>query len=90
MFVFISKGLQFYSSLTKNSSHEGLKERFYQKQIVISKTITEQMNTFDYLGCSVSFQNEKDVNAKSTMFLQIVDWSTDYSSLLRSSRTQGK
>jgi hypothetical protein len=35
-------------------------------KMVIDNTILEQVNTFTYLGCDISYQEEKDVHAKIT------------------------
>jgi hypothetical protein len=32
----------------------------------------EQVNTFIYLGCNTSYQEEKDLHFKNTKFLQIL------------------
>jgi len=42
-----------------------------RSKIVINNNIIEQINTFIYLGCCVSYQNEKDVAVKISKFLQI-------------------
>jgi hypothetical protein len=41
-----------------------------RSKIVINNNITEQVNTFSYLGCSISYQHEKDITYKVTKFLQ--------------------
>jgi transposase len=33
---------------------------------------TEQVNTFIYLGCNISYQEEKDIYSKITKFVQIL------------------
>jgi hypothetical protein len=33
--------------------------------------VLEQVNTFTYLGCKISYQKEKDIHSKITKFLQI-------------------
>jgi hypothetical protein len=43
----------------------------FRSQIVINNNNIEQINTFDYLGCSISYNNEKDVTVKISKFLQI-------------------
>jgi hypothetical protein len=43
-----------------------------RSKIVIDNMILEQMNTFPYLGCNISYQEEKDVHSKITKFLQIL------------------
>jgi hypothetical protein len=32
----------------------------------------EQVNTFTYLGCNISYQEKKDIHSKITKFLQIL------------------
>jgi hypothetical protein len=34
--------------------------------------ITEQINTLNYIGCSISYQNEKYITAKIPKFLQVM------------------
>jgi hypothetical protein len=34
--------------------------------------ILEQVNTFTYLGCNISYQEEKDIHSKIKNFLQIL------------------
>jgi hypothetical protein len=43
-----------------------------RSKIVIDNTILEQVNTFTYLGCNISYQEEKDTHSKITKFLQIL------------------
>jgi hypothetical protein len=42
-----------------------------RSKIVINNKIIEQINTFNYLGCSLSYEREKDVTTKVSKFLQI-------------------
>jgi hypothetical protein len=42
-----------------------------RNKTVINNKITEQINTFNYLGCSLSYEREKDVTTKISKFLQI-------------------
>jgi hypothetical protein len=42
-----------------------------RSKIVININIIEQINTFIYLGCCISYQNEKDVAVKISKSLQI-------------------
>jgi len=37
----------------------------------LNNNITEQINTFSYLGCSISHQNEKDITVRISKFLQV-------------------
>jgi hypothetical protein len=43
-----------------------------RNKIVIDNKILEQVNTFTYLGCNISYQEEKDIHSKITKFLQIL------------------
>jgi hypothetical protein len=43
-----------------------------RSKIVIDNMILEQVNTFTYLGCNISYQKEKDTHSKITKFLQIL------------------
>jgi hypothetical protein len=42
-----------------------------RNQILINNNNSEKINTFTYLGCPISYQNEKDITIKSSLFLQI-------------------
>jgi hypothetical protein len=39
---------------------------------VINNKIIQQINNSNYLGCSISYQNEKDITLKISKFLQIM------------------
>jgi hypothetical protein len=43
-----------------------------RSKIVIDNMIREQVNTFTYLGCNISYHGEKDIHSKITKFLQIL------------------
>jgi hypothetical protein len=43
-----------------------------RSKIVIDNMILEQVNTFKYLVCNISYQEEKDIHSKFTKFLQIL------------------
>jgi len=43
-----------------------------RSKTVINNNITEKMNTFNYLDCSISYHNEKDFNVKISEFLHIM------------------
>jgi hypothetical protein len=43
-----------------------------RSKIVIDNMILEQVNTFIYLGCNISYQEEKDIHSRITTFLQIL------------------
>jgi hypothetical protein len=40
--------------------------------MVTNNNIIEQINIFNYPGCSVSYQNEKDITVKISKVLQIM------------------
>jgi hypothetical protein len=42
-----------------------------RSKIIIDNKSTEQENTFKYLGTSVSYENEKDIDSKISKFLKI-------------------
>ena len=42
-----------------------------RNKVVINKNITEQTNTFNYLGRCISCQNEKRITVKISEFLQL-------------------
>jgi hypothetical protein len=43
-----------------------------RSKTVIDNMILEQVNTFTYLGCNISYQEEKDIHSKITKNLQIL------------------
>jgi hypothetical protein len=43
-----------------------------RSKIAIDNMILEQVNTFTYLGCNISCQEEKDMHSKLKKFLQIL------------------
>jgi hypothetical protein len=43
-----------------------------RSKTVIDNMILEQVNTFTYLGCNISYQEEKHIHSKITKFLQIL------------------
>jgi hypothetical protein len=43
-----------------------------RSKTVNENMILEQVNTFKYLGCNISYQEEKDIHSKITIFLQIL------------------
>jgi hypothetical protein len=55
---------------TKITAFEGTEP--IRIKTVIDNTILEQVNTFTYLGCNISYQEEKDIHSKITIFLQIL------------------
>jgi hypothetical protein len=42
------------------------------RKTVIHNKIKEQINTSNYLDCSISYQNEEDITLKISKFLQIM------------------
>jgi hypothetical protein len=42
-----------------------------RSKTAIDNMILEQVNTFTYLGCNISYQEEKAIHSKITKFLQI-------------------
>jgi hypothetical protein len=42
-----------------------------RSKIVINNKTTEKINTFNYLGCSISYQKDKDISVKISKFLPI-------------------
>jgi hypothetical protein len=42
-----------------------------RSKIVINNKIVEQVNKFNYLGCLLSYETEKDITSKLAKFLQI-------------------
>ena len=63
-------GLKISSTKTKTMAFKGRNP--VRSKIVINNDIIEQINTFNYLGCSISYQNETDITNKTTKFLQII------------------
>jgi len=63
-------GLKISTSKMKTMA---LKERDAVKsKTVISNNVIEEINTsFIYLGCSISYQKEKDITVKITQFMQV-------------------
>jgi hypothetical protein len=39
-----------------------------RSKIVNENRILEQVNTFTYLGCNISYQEDKDIHSKITIF----------------------
>jgi hypothetical protein len=44
-----------------------------RSKILIDNMILEQVNTFTYLGCNISYLEERDIHSKITKFLQILE-----------------
>jgi hypothetical protein len=53
-------GLKISTSKTKTVAFKG--RDTVRNKIVINDNIIEQINTFTYLGCPTSYQNEKDIS----------------------------
>jgi hypothetical protein len=49
-----------------------LEQQPVRSKIVIENKILEQVNMFNYLGCHVSYEVEKDIQDKITKFLKIL------------------
>jgi hypothetical protein len=62
-------GLKISTSQTKTMAFKGRDP--VRSKIVINNNIIQQINTFTYLGCSISYQNEKDITVKTSKFPQI-------------------
>jgi hypothetical protein len=43
-----------------------------RNKIVTNNNTIEKMNTFSYLGCSISYQYDKDITVKIAKFLQVM------------------
>jgi transposase len=43
---------------------------FIRSKVVMANTILEEVNTFIYLGCKISYKKEKDKTYKTSKFLQ--------------------
>jgi hypothetical protein len=44
-----------------------------QSKVVIDNKFQEQINTLHYIGCSISYQNEKYIMAKISKLLQVME-----------------
>lgn len=62
-------GLKISSNKTKTMAFKGRDP--IRSKIVINNNTIEQINTFNYLGCSISYQDEKDITSKTMKFLKI-------------------
>jgi hypothetical protein len=43
-----------------------------RSKVVIDNTTLEQLNTFTYLECQISYEEEKVTTSKTSIFLQIL------------------
>jgi hypothetical protein len=43
-----------------------------QSKILINNDFQEKINTLNYIGCSISYQNEKYIIAKISKFIQVI------------------
>jgi len=50
-----------------------LKEEGARSKILINNNIIEQINTFNYLGCSIAYQTEINITIKISEFLEITE-----------------
>jgi transposase len=62
-------GLTISTNKTKTMAYRG--RDHIRSKIVINNKIIEQVNTFCYLGCTLSYKLEKDVTDKLSKFLKI-------------------
>jgi hypothetical protein len=62
-------GLTISTNKTKTMTFRGRDP--IRSKIVINNKIIEQVNTFNYLGCLLSYETEKDITSKFSKFLQI-------------------
>jgi len=60
-------GIKISTSKMKTMAFKG--KDLVRSKIVINNNITEQINTFSYLDCSISYHNEKDIIIKILEFL---------------------
>jgi hypothetical protein len=60
-------GLKISTSKTQTIAYKGRGP--VRSKILVNNNIVEQINTFSYVGCSVSYQNERDVFVKISKFL---------------------
>jgi len=63
-------GLQISTSKMKTMAFKGTDP--VRSKIVINNNITEQMNTFNYLDCFISYHNERDTTVKISEFLHVM------------------
>jgi hypothetical protein len=59
--------MKIYCSKSKTTAFLG--QQHVRSKIVIENKILEQVNTFNYLGCHVSYEGEKDIQDKITKLL---------------------
>jgi phage major head subunit gpT-like protein len=57
-------------SCSKSKTMAFLGQQPVHSKIVIENKILEQVNTFNYLGCHVSYEGEKDIQDIITKFLK--------------------
>jgi hypothetical protein len=68
----ILKDFKMKISCSKFKTMAFLGQQPVRSKIVIENKILEQVNTFSYLGCHVSYEGEKDIQDKITKFLKIL------------------
>jgi hypothetical protein len=61
-------GLTISTNKTKTMAFRG--RDHIRSKIVINNKIREQVNTFNYLGCTLSYKQEKDATNKLSKFLE--------------------
>jgi hypothetical protein len=64
-------GLTISTNKTKTMAFRGRDP--IRSKIVMNNKIIEQIHTFNYLGCSLSYEREKDVTTEVSKFLQITE-----------------
>jgi hypothetical protein len=68
----ILKDFEMKISCSKSKTVAFLGQQSESSKIVIENKILEQVNTFNYLGCHVSYEGENDIQDKITKFLKIL------------------
>jgi hypothetical protein len=68
----ILKDFEMKISCRKSKTVAFLGQKPVSSKIVVENKILEQVNTFNYLGCHVSYDGEKDIQDKITKFLKIL------------------
>jgi hypothetical protein len=63
-------GLKISTSKMKTMACKGRDK--VRNKILINNNTIEKINTFNYLGCSISYENDKDITVKISKFLQVM------------------
>ena len=69
--VTVIYGLKILTSRMKTMAFKG-RDTVTSKTVINNSTI-EKINTFNYLGCSISYQNDKDITVTISKFLQTTE-----------------